>query len=53
MDTPHPVPRPPTLLEAIVPVASLIVLVGLSFYVFGDAGAIWSPEISSRPPLMA
>jgi NhaC family Na+:H+ antiporter len=39
MDTPHPTPRPPTLLEAIVPVASLIVLVGLSFYMFGDAGA--------------
>ena len=32
-------PQPLTLFEAIVPVASLIVLVGLSFYLFGDAGA--------------
>ena len=32
-------PQPLTLTEAIIPVASLIVLVGLSFYLFGDAGA--------------
>jgi NhaC family Na+:H+ antiporter len=32
-------PQPVTLIEAIIPVASLIVLVGLSFYLFGDAGA--------------
>ena len=32
-------PQPLTLLEAIIPVASLVVLVALSFYLFGDAGA--------------
>jgi len=34
-DTPEPV----TLTEAIIPVASLVVLVGLSYYLFGDGGA--------------
>jgi NhaC family Na+:H+ antiporter len=34
-DTPQPV----SLAEAIVPVASLILLVGLSYFLFGDAGA--------------
>jgi NhaC family Na+:H+ antiporter len=29
----------PSVLEAAIPVASLIVLVGLSYYLFGDAGA--------------
>ena len=28
-----------TFVEAIIPIACLIVLVGLSFYLFGDAGA--------------
>jgi NhaC family Na+:H+ antiporter len=32
-------PEPVTMIEAIVPVASLIVLVSLSYYLFGDAGA--------------
>lgn len=32
-------PQPVTLFEAIIPIASLIVLVGLSYYLFGDAGA--------------
>ncbi len=32
-------PQPLTLTEAIIPVASLIVLVGLSYFLFGDAGA--------------
>jgi NhaC family Na+:H+ antiporter len=32
-------PEPVTMIEAIIPVASLIVLVGLSYYLFGDAGA--------------
>ncbi len=32
-------PQPLTLTEAIVPVASLILLVGLSYFLFGDAGA--------------
>ncbi len=31
--------QPLTLVEAIIPVASLIVLVGLSYFLFGDAGA--------------
>ncbi len=31
--------RSPTFVEAIIPIASLILLVGLSFYLFGDAGA--------------
>ena len=32
-------PRPPTLFEALVPVVTLVLLVGLSFFLFGDAGA--------------
>jgi NhaC family Na+:H+ antiporter len=32
-------PQPVTLTEAIIPVASLVVLVGLSYYLFGDGGA--------------
>ena len=32
-------PQPLTLTEAIIPVAGLILLVALSFYLFGDAGA--------------
>lgn len=38
-ETERPAPRPPSLFEAIVPVAALILLVGLSFLLFGDAGA--------------
>lgn len=32
-------PQPLTLAEAVIPVASLIVLVALSYFLFGDAGA--------------
>ena len=32
-------PQPLSLIEAIIPVASLIILVGLSYFLFGDAGA--------------
>ena len=32
-------PQPLTLLEAIIPVAGLVVLIAISFYLFGDAGA--------------
>lgn len=32
-------PQPLSLLEAILPVASLVILVGLSYFLFGDAGA--------------
>ncbi len=35
----RPDPRSPTLLEALVPVVALVLLVGLSFFLFGDAGA--------------
>ena len=36
MDPPA-APEPLTLTEALIPVASLVVLVGLSYYLFGDA----------------
>jgi NhaC family Na+:H+ antiporter len=32
-------PQPLGLIEALVPIVSLVVLVGLSYYLFGDAGA--------------
>lgn len=32
--------QPLTLTEAIIPVAALILLVGLSYFLFGDAGAL-------------
>lgn len=32
-------PQPLTLTEAVIPVAALILLVGLSYFLFGDAGA--------------
>jgi NhaC family Na+:H+ antiporter len=31
--------QPLSLLEAVIPIASLVILVGLAFYLFGDAGA--------------
>ncbi|MCM2311533.1 MAG: hypothetical protein NDI84_09020 [Steroidobacteraceae bacterium] len=39
-------PQPLSLLEAIVPVASLIVLVGLSYYLFGDRGAVGPNQVA-------
>jgi len=46
-------PRPVTTVEAIVPIASLIVLVGLSFFLFGNAGALGpnqiAPVVATRP----
>jgi NhaC family Na+:H+ antiporter len=39
-------PQPLSLGEAIVPVASLIVLVGLSYYLFGDAGAAGPNQVA-------
>ena len=40
MSTPErPAPQPLTLTEALVPVASLVLLVALAFFLFGDAGA--------------
>jgi len=48
MTTPTPAekPRRVTTVEAIVPIASLIVLVGLSFFLFGDAGALGPNQIA-------
>lgn len=45
MTGPDP-PRRLTLVEAIVPVASLVLLVGLSFYLFGDAGAAGPNQVA-------
>jgi len=39
-------PQPLTLTEAIVPVACLILLVSLSFYLFGDAGALGPNQVA-------
>jgi len=39
-------PQPLTLTEAIIPVASLIFLVGLSFFLFGDAGATGPNQVA-------
>jgi len=39
-------PQPVTLTEAIVPVASLILLVGLSYFLFGDAGAVGPNQVA-------
>ena len=33
-------------MEAIVPVASLILLVGLSYFLFGDAGAVGPNQVA-------
>src|SRR5262245_40953530 len=39
-------PQPLTLFEAVVPVAALILLVGLSYYLFGDAGALGPNQVA-------
>lgn len=39
-------PQPLSLLEAAVPVASLILLVGLSYFLFGDAGALGPNQVA-------
>src|SRR5262245_5700176 len=39
-------PQPLTLFEAIIPIASLIVLVALSYYLFGDAGALGPNQVA-------
>lgn len=36
-------PQPLTITEAIIPVASPVVLVGLSFYLFGDLDHLEEP----------
>jgi Na+:H+ antiporter, NhaC family len=39
-------PQPLTLLEAIIPVAGLIVLIAISYYLFGDAGAAGPNQVA-------
>lgn len=39
-------PQPLTLVEAIIPVASLVLLVALSYYLFGDAGAAGPNQVA-------
>jgi len=39
-------PRPLTFVEALVPIVSLIALVGLSFFLFGDAGALGPNQVA-------
>jgi Na+:H+ antiporter, NhaC family len=39
-------PQPLTLIEAIIPVASLVLLVAVSYYLFGDAGAAGPNQIA-------
>ena len=39
-------PQPLTLVEAIIPIASLIVLVALSYFLFGDAGALGPNQVA-------
>jgi len=39
-------PQPLSLLEAIIPVASLLLLVGLSFFLFGDAGSAGPNQVA-------
>jgi Na+:H+ antiporter, NhaC family len=43
-DTPQP--QPLTLTEALIPIASLIILVAISFYLFGDAGALGPNQVA-------
>jgi hypothetical protein len=39
-------PRPPSPVEAVIPVASLILLVGLSYFLLGDAGAMGPNQVA-------
>src|SRR5262249_22265952 len=39
-------PQPLTLFEAVLPVACLVALVGLSYYLCGDAGALGPNQIA-------
>jgi NhaC family Na+:H+ antiporter len=39
-------PQPLTLVEAIIPVGGLILLVGLSYFLFGDAGAVGPNQVA-------
>jgi Na+:H+ antiporter, NhaC family len=47
MATPNtPQPQPLTLTEALIPIASLIILVAISYYLFGDAGAFGPNQVA-------
>lgn len=39
-------PQPLTLIEALIPVLGLVILIGLSFFLFGDAGAAGPNQIA-------
>ena len=39
-------PEPLSVFEALVPITSLVALVGLSFYLFGDAGAVGPNQVA-------
>ena len=39
-------PQPLTLTEALIPIASLIILVAISYYLFGDAGAFGPNQVA-------
>jgi NhaC family Na+:H+ antiporter len=45
MATPN-APQPLTLTEALIPIASLILLVAISFYLFGDGGAFGPNQVA-------
>lgn len=45
MDRPDQ-PRPPSLAEAIIPIAGLILLVALSYFLFGDEGAVGPNQVA-------
>src|SRR5262244_3022140 len=47
MATPNtPQPQPLTLTEALIPIASLIILVAISYYLFGDEGALGPNQVA-------
>ena len=46
-------PQPLSLLEATLPVASLILLVGLSYFLFGDRGAVGPNQTVQVPSGLA
>ena len=45
MATPK-IPQPLTLTEALIPIASLILLVAISYYLFGDGGAFGPNQVA-------
>ena len=39
-------PEPLSMTEAIIPIAALVLLVSLSFYLFGDGGALGPNQVA-------